>query len=254
MESMIGTVPADLLTGRTVMVVGGAGNVGTYAVSALLAGGARVVVTSRSEEKLERMRSRLGTLAESGRLVPLVGSMSDEAEAPRILESAQERAGPLDAAIASLGDMVFAPMVLEATGADLRRALDGYLIAHFMVARTLVPALAERGGSYTFINGPLAFDPIYPGTGLVSIATAGQAMLARLVMQEWASSPVRVNEVVLYTRFGPGAPEEVPPGHVGREDVGRYLAFLASDRATDVRGRTIHLRREEAVWELAAAG
>src|SRR5690606_30237210 len=254
MESMIGTVPADLLTERTVMVVGGAGNVGTYVVSALLAGGARVVVTSRSEEKLDRLRMRLGTLAESGRLVTLVGSMSDEAEAPRVLESAQERAGPLDAAIASLGDMVMAPTVLEATGADLRRALDGYLIAHFMVARSLVPALAERGGSYTFINVPLALYPVYPGRGMVALAGACQEEVERVQMQEWASSPVRVNEVVLYTRFGPGAPEEVPPGHVGREDVGRYLAFLASDRATDVRGRTIHLRREEAVWELAAAG
>src|SRR5690606_18573353 len=163
MESMIGTVPADLLTERTVMVVGGAGNVGTYVVSALLAGGARVVVTSRSEEKLDRLRMRLGTLAESGRLVTLVGSMSDEAEAPRVLESAQERAGPLDAAIASLGDMVMAPTVLEATGADLRRAIDGYPVAPFIVARTLVPALAEPGASCPGSNRPPAIGPICPG-------------------------------------------------------------------------------------------
>lgn len=43
-----------------------------------------------------------------------------------------------------------------------------------MAARTFLPALADTGGTYVFVEGPLAFDT-RPDSGgdLVSIATAG---------------------------------------------------------------------------------
>ncbi len=39
-----------------------------------------------------------------------------------------------------------------------------------MVGRTFIPVIAEKR-AYVSINGPLAFDAMFPGTGLVSIAT-----------------------------------------------------------------------------------
>lgn len=165
-----------------------------------------------------------------------------------------ERVGPLDAAVATLGGFVPAPSVLGAPLADLERALDGYLVAHLMAAKALFPLLAERSGSYTFINGPLAFDPLFPGTGLVSIATAAQAMLARTVMKEEADGPVRINELVIYTRFGWTDEDAENSGPVSQADVGRYLAYLASESAEGIRGETIHLSTLEPFQPLANRG
>lgn len=92
------------------------------------------------------------------------------------------------------------------------------------------------------INGPLAFDPLFPGTGLVSIATAAQAMLARLLMKEAADTPARINELVIYSRFGHGDEHENP---VTGADIGSYVAYLLSDEGAEVRGETIHLRSRE---------
>lgn len=231
-------LPRDLLSERRALVAGGTGNVGRILVGALLHAGATVIVPSRSPEKLARLRADAGP-ARGERLVTLAGDVSDAADAARLRDAAMAD-GPLDAAIASLGRFVPAPSVLQAPPGDLERVLDDYLLAHLVVARTLIPALQERGGSYTFINGPLAFAPMLPGAGLVSIATAAQAMLARIAMQETERTPVRVNEVVLYTSFGWGD-DERRAGTVGQEDVGRYVGWLASDRGAALRGRTIHL-------------
>lgn len=233
-------LPSDLLSDRTAVVAGGTGSVGQVVVEAFLEAGATVVVPSRSEQKLAALQKSLGN-APADRLITLVGDLSDEGDSVRVREAILERAGPLDAAVASLGGFVPAPAVLDAPLSELERVLDGYLLAHFMVAKALIPALEERSGSYTFINGPLAFRPMFPGTGLVSIATAGQAMLARAVMKEKSGGPVRINELVLYTRFGWGSDEDDDGGSVSQADVGAFLAHLASDSGAVVRGETIHL-------------
>ena len=173
-----------LLADATVLVAGGTGRVGRHLVGALLNAGATVVVPSRSARKIDQLRGAVPP-DDHDRLVTLVGDIADEREGPRVRDAAIAAAGGrLDGAVASLGDFVPAPSVLAAPRGDLVRALDGYLLAHFLVARAVIPALQERGGSYTFINGPLAFEPMFPGTGIVSVATAAQSMLTRVLAKE----------------------------------------------------------------------
>jgi NAD(P)-dependent dehydrogenase (short-subunit alcohol dehydrogenase family) len=240
----------DFLHGRTALVAGGTGNVGRVIVKAMLDAGATVAVPSRSSVKLEQLRAEAGAGRE-GRLVCVEGDISDEGETRRLLDQISSRAGPLDAAVASLGRFVPAPSVLASPASGLRRVVDDYLLAHFAVARAVIPILRERGGSYTFINGPLAFRPMFPGTGLVSIVTAAQAVLARVAMTETEDTPVRVNEVVVYTRFGPGD-EDARQAAVQQSDVGAYVALLAAERGAAVRGRTIHLDSPEPLRELVS--
>lgn len=169
--------------------------------------------------------------------------LRDEAAATRLGDQLSTTDRSLHAVVASLGRFVAAPSVLAAPVADLHNTLDDYLIAHFLAVRTFLP-LIEPGGSYTFINGPLAFDSLFEGTGLVSIATAAQAMLARVVMKETRPIPVRVNEVIVYTLFG-GDDKDPPHAAVAREDVARYVAYLVSGRGSAVDGQTIHLNSRQ---------
>jgi 3-oxoacyl-[acyl-carrier protein] reductase len=101
--------------------------------------------------------------------------------------------------------------------------------------------LERLGGGYVTIDGLLAFES-FPGTGLVSVATAAQAMLARVLMQELAESRVRVNDVVLYSSFGRGQDDE---NVITGADIGRYVAYLLSSRGAGVRGQTVHLKSRD---------
>lgn len=232
-------IPSDLLSGKKVVIAGGTGSVGRQLVEACLSGGATVVVPSRSAEKIDTLRSGLQPDWGS-RLLTVEGDLGDPEDAARITHKIVDLTGSVDAAVASLGGFVPAPSILKAPLGDLQYALDGYLVAHFLVAQALIPVLNKSNSSYTFINGPLAFSPLFPGSGLISIATAGQAMLARVVMKELAEDSTRVNELVLYTSFGWGD-DKRGKGTVSQEDVGRYTAYLVSDHGEEVRGQTIHL-------------
>jgi NAD(P)-dependent dehydrogenase (short-subunit alcohol dehydrogenase family) len=215
------------------LVAGGTGNVGSAIVRGLLTRGATVVVPSRSASKLERLdESHPPTIRQ--RLIGIAGNIGNERDAERIREESLERAGQLDAVVASLGSFVSAPSLLAESSATLDGVLADYLVAHFVVARTFVPLFVSVGGSYLSINGGLAFAPV-PGSGLVSVATAGQAMLADAIIKETANSLVRVNELVVDIGVGWGSAEET------RQNGDRVARAVASILAGKIAGRRIHL-------------
>jgi NAD(P)-dependent dehydrogenase (short-subunit alcohol dehydrogenase family) len=230
------------LTGQVVLAAGGTGNVGQYIVRALLDEGATVVVPSRSDERLATLRATVGERSVD-RLVGIPCDISDESKAAELGRKLKVKGLPLHGAVATLGRFVAAPSVLTAPMGDLHAALRDYLIAHFVAARVVVPML-EPGGAYVFINGPLAFDSMFEGTGLVSIATAAQAMLARVLIKETRERPARLNEVVVYTPFG-WADKEPPPDVPSREEVARYVSHLVSAEGAGLSGQTIHLKSRE---------
>ena len=219
---------------KRVLIAGGTGNVGRHLVREVLAAGATVVVPSRKAARLEVLQRQIPH-ADRGRLVPLVGDLLDDAGTPSLLE----QAGPLHGAVASLGGFVPAPTVLGATRAELQRALDNYVLAHFAVARAVIPTLRTTGGAHLMINGFLAFEATHPGSGLVSIATAAQAMLTRVLAHETAGTAARINELVVYSSFGWSKDDA---NVVTGADIGRYVAWLLSDDGARIRGETVHLR------------
>jgi NAD(P)-dependent dehydrogenase (short-subunit alcohol dehydrogenase family) len=243
------TPPVAILSDRVIVVAGGTGNVGRVLVRGLLDAGATVVVPSRSTTDARH----LTTEPTDDRLLLLHGNVADDRDAGRIRDAVLERFQRIDGVVATLGHFIPAKTLLEAPRADLELVLESYPVAHFVVARTFLPELEKTAGAYVFINGPLAFDPAFPGTGLVSVATAAQAMLARIVMKDAADarSRARINEVVLYTFFGPQA-DRATSMPVSHADVARYIVSLLSP-ANELRGRTLHLDSPAALDSVATA-
>lgn len=228
----------DPLAGRHVLVAGGTGNVGRHIVAALLQRGATAVVPSRSGRKLDVLRTSVGEVRE--RLVTVVGDIADEKDGARIRDGITgSLPSGLDAVVTSLGRWANAPSMLAATRADLVESLENYVVAHFVVARTFLPVLAQNGGSYTSINGPSAFGT-WPGSGLVSVATAAQSMLARVLAEEMAASgSVRITELVIHPSAWIGPDDTRGGGPIDGPAVGRYVAgIVAGDVAG---GPTLHL-------------
>lgn len=243
---------AEYLTGRSALVAGGTGNVGRHVVAALLQRGATVVVPSRSADRADSLRAAVhesvGPVSE--RLITLTGDVADEHDAARIRDEATRRVPTgLDAVIASLGRWKGAPSLLRATRSDLVTVLDDYLVAHFVVARTFIPALVPRGGSYVLINGPSAFAT-FPGSALVSIATAAQAMLARALAEETAASgSVTVTDLVIHPSAMIGPELTSAGGTIDGAAVGRYVAGIIAGRASG--GGTVHLEYAEQLVGIA---
>src|SRR5690348_3675091 len=137
------------LAERVIVVAGGTGNVGRVLVQGLLAAGATIVVPSRSATD-----GRSATTgSRSDRLIMLPGNIGDEQDARRLRDIVLQRFHHIDGVVATLGHFVPAKTVLGASPSDLELVLESYPVAHFVVARTLLPEVAKTGGSYIFING-----------------------------------------------------------------------------------------------------
>jgi NAD(P)-dependent dehydrogenase (short-subunit alcohol dehydrogenase family) len=231
-----------LLGDKFVVVVGGTGNVGSFVVKSLLDAGARVAVPSRSQARMEEL---LVHLADSGTkqtrdLLPMIGDVGTEAGAAQV-RTGMLKIGEPDAIIASLGTWQSAPAISAASTDQLNKVLADYLIAHFTAAKALLSSLAAKRGSYIFINGPLAFD-LWPGSSLVSVATAAQHMLFRAFAKEQEGGVINVIELVnhAYIRNRETQPESTVSG----EAIGRAIADLIAGAAPGYRGVSVDIDSE----------
>jgi NAD(P)-dependent dehydrogenase (short-subunit alcohol dehydrogenase family) len=237
---------------RTAVVAGATGNVGPFIVRALLEREASVAVPSRSAEKLDELREHIERHVgkESlARLHTFVADLGDEDQAGVLRGRITEEVGRPEAVVASVGNFVTTPSLLDADVEELQRALDGYLIANLQVARTFAPSLKDSGGTYVLIQGPLAFE-LNPelGTNLISIATAGQHMLFRALAQELDEAPTRVVELVIRAFI---RDRETQPGSpLSGEAVGAFAAYLLFDAGQEIHGQSIHLRSPDQLTDV----
>jgi uncharacterized protein len=134
------------LEGATALLTGASGGIGRSVAEALHARGARVLLSGRRAEQLERIRTQLGDRAES---IP-----ADLSDAEGVAHLA-ERAGAVDVLVATAG--------LPATGRvedfapeEIDRALDVNLRAPVQLTRALLPGMLERGRGHLVLVSSLS--------------------------------------------------------------------------------------------------
>lgn len=236
------------LNNQTIVVAGGTGNVGSHLVRALLADGARVIVPSRSTEKLHDLAGYLKPRLPDDalqRLIPVVADIGEEREGERVAERVVADFGVPAAVFATLGRFTPAPSLLQSSIGTLEQVLRDYITTHYAVARAFLPRMRAAKSKYVFINGPLAFETWEnTASGFVSVATAGQQMLFRALAQELKADPVQLVELVVHSFL---RNRETQPGAVVTgEDVGAYAADLVAGALRASHGETIHLVTGEA--------
>jgi NAD(P)-dependent dehydrogenase (short-subunit alcohol dehydrogenase family) len=152
-----------------------------------------------------------------------------------LVHTALDRFGRLDAAVAFTGAIVVGRF-LRSELDDLRRVLVGCVEAPYLFLRTVVPAMAERGGGQILLFTSAAGARPTPGAPLYSSARAAANMLVRNVAAEVVERNVQVNAIGTNFMDFPG--------------------FLRANRAEDAEGRarveaTVPMRRLGTMAELA---
>lgn len=219
---------------KTILVVGGAGEVGEGIVRQLLERGHRVMVQSRKKEKVSELAARLGNPA---LLIPIVGDISDEAKIKRLLDNVQSRGHSLDAVVASVGSWWSGPALIDLDLNTFNQVMSERLTTHFLVAKTFLKVLKDKpGSSYLFIHSAAGFTPI-PNSGPVSIAGAAQAMLKDVFAKELEDAAVRVNMLTMMGAIATRSHPNSDPEGLTADDVGNYVVYLTE--AESEKGKSI---------------
>lgn len=174
-----------------VCVVTGVGpGLGGAYVRRFAAGGYRVAMLARSEEKLRALEAEVeGSLG-----VPC--DVSDPASVSAAFETIRDRLGVPDVVVHNAGSGVFKGF-LETTHEELQIALGTNIGGLFLLAQEALPGMVEKGGGAFVVTGATASWRGSPKTSVFAAGKGGQRWLAQALAKEFAPQGVHVSYIVI---------------------------------------------------------
>ncbi|MGD3111042.1 SDR family oxidoreductase [Streptomyces sp. YGL11-2] len=250
----MGVATVDLMVdGKVFLVTGGTKGLGLAAARALTAEGARVVVSSRTQEAVDKAVAELGG---PDHAIGLVADNADPEAAERLTAAALRQFGRLDGALISVGGPPTGPLT-TITDAQWRESFESVFLGALRVARSAAPVLPS-GGSIGFVLS-LSVKAPWPNMSVSNGLRPGLAMAAKTLADELGPRGIRVNGFVVgsiatdrLTRLeeATGDPQQaraqrtadIPLRRYGTpEEFGRLAAVVLSPVASYTTGSMIHI-------------
>jgi 3-oxoacyl-[acyl-carrier protein] reductase len=228
------------LRDRVYLVTGGSRGLGYAAAEALVAEGARVVVSGRDGGATARAAAALGP----GRAVGLAADNADPATPARLVGAAREEFGRLDGALISVGGPP-GGTAAETPDEAWQAAFGSVFLGTVRLSRALAAALTE-GGSIAFVLSSSVRVPI-ASLVISNGLRPGLAGFAKTLADELGPRGIRVNGLlpgliatdrmrelgsVLNTAL-----DTIPLRRIGEPaEFGRAAAFVLSPAASYLTG------------------
>lgn len=277
-SSDLGSAPApnipELLTGQKAVVTGASSGIGRACAIALAKSGADVAVNYRgSADKAAAVVKEIEALGHRGLAVQADVSKEDDVKA--MFAEVIDAFGTVDILVNNAGLQQDAPLE-EMTLEQWNRVIGVNLTGQFLCTREAVAEFKRRGvvpevscAAGKVICMSSVHDAI-PWAGHVNYAASkgGVMLLAKSIAQEVAPDRIRVNSVApgaVRTPINRDAWETdeayeklmrlVPYNRIGEPaDIGRTVAWLASDQADYIVGSTIYVDGGMMLYPGFAAG
>jgi 3-oxoacyl-[acyl-carrier protein] reductase len=235
------------LSGKTALVTGASGGIGSDIARGLARQGAIVVLSGTRIEMLEATAASIGDRA---RVIPADLSKHKDAEA--LIEAGEKQVGGLDILVHNAG-ITRDGLVLRMSDDDWGQVLEVNLGAGFRLIRAALRGMMKkRWGRIIGISSVVAATG---NAGQVNYAAskAGMIGMMKSLAREVASRGITANCIApgfIETDMIAGLTEErrkmllatIPTGRLGTaSEVASCAIFLASDEAAYITGQTLHV-------------
>jgi len=177
------------LDGQVALVTGGGSGLGLAIATAIAGAGARVVITGRRKDVLDRAVEQIG----SGALA-LPADITQRERINALIDDVETQAGPLDILVNNAGLHLKQP-ALCTSDEDFDLVMRTHVNAGFALARDAGRRMtARKCGSIVFIGSMAAMFGI-PDVSAYTAAKSAVTGLVRSLAVEWSGQGVRVNIV-----------------------------------------------------------
>jgi NAD(P)-dependent dehydrogenase (short-subunit alcohol dehydrogenase family) len=249
---------SGLLAGKTAIVYGGGGSIGSGVARTFAREGATVFVAGRTAERLNAVAAEIR--AAGGAAEVAVVDALDEHAVDRQVDAVVAATGRIDItfSLISRGDVQSIPLVDMQTE-DLLRAVTQGLRSSFVTARAAARHMIKQGSGVILHLNSASGDGAMPGMGSTGPADAATESFMRYLAAEVGPHGVRVCGIwtagvadtltreKLAAVGGPGVPdpeivEQMIAGAAALRraprvaNVAEVASFLASDRASGMTG------------------
>ncbi len=253
------------LTGRSVVVTGGAQGLGRALVERFLEEGCRVVVGDLQDAQLQTLSGELSARYAQDRIVAQRCDVAREPDVEALVATALSRFGGVDAFIANAGILISGPLV-DFDVDKWRKVMEVNLIGQMLCMKHALRAMSQAGhGAYVQINSKSGKKGSFKNSAYAA-SKFGAIGLMQSAALEMAERGVRVNAVCpgnlldsplwkdsLFKQYAlnQGVTEaEIRRRYIDQvpmkrscqyEDVCNVVAFLTSDAAGYMTGQAINV-------------
>ena len=198
------------LSGLTCLVTGASRGIGRATAVALAERGARVLAMARSVDALRSLERDCGA-------VPVVADLTDDTAVWTALDEASEEfGGAPDVVVNAAG--VFG---VEACASESVRSFDEHLAINlrgpFLVTRSVLPGMLERGSGLIVNIGSVAGRKAFPGNAAYSASKFGLRGFHEVLLEEIRGTGVRASlvepaatDTTLWDELDPDANPNLP--------------------------------------------
>lgn len=243
-----------------VVVTGGNAGMGREAVRLFLSRGDRVVFTSRSTEKAQKVLEEHKDAAERGDLFFCRCDSSKPADVDNLAAFVRERLGGCDVLV-NCAAIFIGGQVHEMSERDFSLIMDIDVKGVFLTSRAFLPGMLERKSGRLINVSSLAGLRGNYNCAAYCAAKAAVNNLTRAMALDYGKQGIRVNAVcpsaTTTDMFLTGSTQEVidafngqnPMGRIsGPEEIARLIVFLASDDAEFINGQCISIDGGLSAW------
>ena len=232
---------------KVALVAGGSRGIGAAVARRLAADGLAVAVGYRSAATEADAIVR-DIEAAGGQAVAVQGDIGRDGDAARMVEAVVQRFGRLDVLVNTAGVGPYRPLA-TVDEAYVREMFDTNVLGSIMLTKAAAAAMRD-GGRIVHFASRLAYSPI-PTSTVYAASKAAVIALTHGYAKELGPRGITVNAVApgvietdMTTKIIAERGEQIrattPLGRIGQpDDIAGIVAFLASDDARWVTGRTI---------------
>ena len=235
------------LEGKTALVTGATGGIGSAIARSLHSQGALVALSGRNEDRLRELADDMG---ERAKYFPAsLDSPNSEAD---LFKNTERSLGGVDILVNNAG-VTKDTLAMRMSDDDWSQVIDVNLTASFRLAKAALRGMMKtRWGRIINITSVVGFIG-NPGQTNYVASKAGLSGMSKALAAEVAARGITVNCVapgfinspmteVLSEAQRAAIMQRIPAGRLGEPaDVAACVAFLASDQAHYVTGQTLHV-------------
>jgi len=220
----------------TIAVVGAGPGLGAAIARRFGAGGYRIALVSRSQERLDQLAGDLTGEGHTAR--GYAADVRDREALTTALDQAAQELGTIEILVYSpLPQKQFRRPVLETTVDDLVAAVEFSVLGPVTAVRQVLPGMRALGhGSILFVNGGSGARP-NPNEAGTSIAFAGEGAYAKMLHDTVAGDGVHVAQLIIPGAIEPGDPDKDPGVladtvwrlHINRDEFRAFAQEMPAD-------------------------